>query len=216
MSAPLSVRKGIELFPVTLNHAPAVIPSGIYKETVCRSSTATAPLQPPINTHTHTQDERWDMIIAHPPCTYLSAAGNGYFNIERYGHKAEDRFRRREEAVDFFLKFVRADCAKICIENPVGYMNTHFRKPEQTIHPYFFANSEDNSDNYHLKRTCLWLKGLSPLQRETFLDAPPPIYIDKSGKKRYRTDAISGSNKNKKLRSKTFPGIAKAMAEQWG
>lgn len=166
--------------------------------------------------HTHTQDGRWDLIIAHPPCTYLSSAGNGYFNIERYGHKAEDRFRRREEAVDFFLKFVRADCAKICIENPVGYMNTHFRKPEQTIHPYFFANSEDDSDNYHLKRTCLWLKGLSPLQRETFLDAPPPIYIDKSGKKRHRTDAISGSNKNKKLRSKTFPGIAKAMADQWG
>lgn len=165
----------------------------------------------------HRIDGKWDMIIAHPPCTFLSGAGNGYLNIEKYGGAALRRYEQREEAAEFFMAFINAPCPKICVENPVGYMNSKFRKPEQTIHPYFFAENENDKRNYHKKRTCLWLKGLNPLKRISVLPEPQPIYIDRiSGKKRYYCDAITGNSKNgKKERSKTFPGIAKAMAEQW-
>lgn len=162
----------------------------------------------------HTQNGRWDMIIAHPPCTYLSSAGNGYFSVERYGEKAIERRKQRERATEFFMKFTTADCDRIAIENPVGYMNTHYRKPDQTIHPYFFATNATDSKNYHLKRTCLWLKGLTKLQKTSTLPKPQPIRIGANGKKRYFTDTLSGSASKK--RSKTFPGIARAMAEQWG
>ena len=165
----------------------------------------------------HTLYGYWDMIIAHPPCTYLSIAGNAYFNVSKYGNLAKQRYLLREEAAEFFMCFVNANCEKICVENPVGYMNSYYKKPTQTIQPYFFAENERDEKNYHKKRTCLWLKGLPPLERTAFLPEPPPIYIDKkTGKKRYYCDAINGVGKNgKKLRSKTFPGIAKAMAEQW-
>ena len=170
------------------------------------------------DTHTHTQVGEWDLIIAHPPCTYLSGAGNGYFDVSKYGDSAVKRHVDRTDAVIFFMTFLTANCKHIAIENPVGFMNGHFRKPDQSIHPYFFAESDGDSDNYHKKRTCLWLKGLPTLKRSTFLDEPQPIYVDrKTGKKRYYTDAISGISKDgKKNRSKTFPGVAKAMAEQWG
>lgn len=165
----------------------------------------------------HYIDTWWDLIIAHPPCTYLSCAGNGYFNEEKYGDAARLRKEKREEAVKFFMMFVNAPCDHICIENPCGYMNGHYRKPDQVIHPYYFASSETDSVNFHMKRTCLWLKGLKPLEYEKPLTKPQPIYIDKvSGKKRYYVDAIAGTSKNgAKNRSKTFPGIARAMAEQW-
>lgn len=166
----------------------------------------------------HTIADKWDMIIAFPPCTYLSVAGNGYLNVEKYGQAAILRHQLREEAADFFMKFVNADCERICIENPVGYMNTKYRKPDQTIHPYFFAENENDKKNYHKKRTCLWLKGLYPLGRKNILPEPKPIYVDRvSGKKRYYCDAITGNSKDgAKKRSKTFPGVAKAMADQWG
>lgn len=160
----------------------------------------------------------WDILIAHPPCTYLSGAGNGYFNVEKYGVAAIQREQLRQEAADFFMSFINADCERICVENPVGYMNTHYKKPSQTIHPFYFAEDETDEKNYHKKRTCLWLKGLPPLERISNLTEPQPIYVDKkSGKKRYYCDAITGNSKDgKKNRSKTFPGIARAMAEQWG
>ena len=170
------------------------------------------------DTHTHTQTGQWDLLIAHPPCTYLSVAGNAYFDIDKYGDYAVMRLHERAKAVDFFMEFINANCDKIAVENPVGYMNGHYRKPDQTIHPYYFADSENDTVNYHKKRTCLWLKGLEPLSRKTNLPEPSPIYVDRlTGKKRYYCDAITGNSKyGKKLRSKTFPGIAKAMAEQWG
>lgn len=160
----------------------------------------------------------WELMIAHPPCTYLSHAGNGYFNVDKYGEKANERKRLQIEAAEFFMKLYNAPIPKICIENPIGYMNS--RLPiSQIIQPYYFGDPDK-------KTTCLWLKNLPLLyhnkvvnlfdQEITHVEAKP-IYIDKSGKKRYFTDAIGGSNKDsKKLRSKTFPGIAKAMAEQWG
>ena len=159
---------------------------------------------------------RWDMIIAHPPCTYLSGAGNRYFNVEKYGDSALERIEKREEAFDFFMKFANANCDRVAVENPVGYPNSHFRKPDQTIHPWYFAEDENDTKNYHFKRTCWWLKGLPKLEYSKDLEPPKPIYVEKSGKKRYYTDAHSGYSKDaKEFRSKTFPGIAKAIAEQW-
>ena len=155
----------------------------------------------------------WDMMIAHPPCTYLSWAGNGYFNEEKYGQRAIERKRKREDALQFFFKLYRAPIDKICIENPRGYVE-RFIKPTQKIHPFYFGDP-------HKKLTCLWIKGLPRLNGNPDValnfskHEPKPIYIDKSGKKRYFCDSIKGKGGGH-ARSKTFSGIAKAMAEQWG
>ncbi|MDE6678309.1 MAG: DNA cytosine methyltransferase [Ruminococcus sp.] len=154
---------------------------------------------------------KWDLLIAHPPCTYLSFAGNKYINVEKYGQKAIDRLKKRDEALEFFFKFCEADCDRICVENPVGYVNS-YRKPDQIIHPYYFAESENDTENYQLKRTCLWLKNLRPLEYTGFLPKPKEFYIRPNGHKVYFVESI----RNQKMRSKTFPAIAKAMAEQWG
>lgn len=134
------------------------------------------------------------------------------------------RESKREEAVKFFLAFANADCEHIAIKNPVGYMNTNYRKPEQIIHPYFFAKCETDSENYVQKRTCLWLKNLPILKRTTDLQKPEPKYYCQGGKCNGKAigwcEGISGTTGGQagraKARSKTFPGIAKAMAEQWG
>lgn len=144
--------------------------------------------------------EGWDMIIAFPPCTYLSYAGNRHLS-------QSGRLQKREEAADFFMKFVNAPCDRICIENPVGYMNTIYRKPDQVIYPYMFG------DNY-MKRTCLWLKNLPRLEPTYQQPKPEPFYIQANGKKRYWVETVSGSERQK-IRSKTFPGIAAAMAFQF-
>ena len=91
-------------------------------------------------THTHTQRDRWDLIVAHPPCTYLTVTGNRWFNVERYGKKAVQREKDRADAAEFFMKFVNADCERIAIENPVGFMSTFYRKADQVIHPYMFGD----------------------------------------------------------------------------
>ena len=110
---------------------------------------------------------KWDMIIAHPPCTYLTVTGNRWFNVERYGEKAIQRIKDREAAAEFFMAFANADCPRIAIENPVGAMSTIWRKPEQIVHPYMFGDPER-------KATCLWLKGLNPLIETDVV--PPPNY----------------------------------------
>lgn len=84
-------------------------------------------------------NDGWDLMIAHPPCTYLSNAGIAWFNEEKYGEKAVLRKQKRLEAFDFFMKFVNSPIEKICIENPVGWANSHFRKPDQVIQPYFLG-----------------------------------------------------------------------------
>lgn len=160
----------------------------------------------------HTIEGRWDMIIAHPPCTYLTCSGNRWFNIEKYGEKAIQRHKDREAAAEFFMAFVNADCDKIVIENPVGVMNTRYRKPDCIIHPWQFG------DEYE-KTTCLWLKGLPKLIPQ-ITEKPELEYfewIDKNGKKKRQLKADShASHKDRaKNRSKTFPGIAKAIAEQY-
>lgn len=149
----------------------------------------------------------WDLIIAHPPCTYLSFAGYKYLNVDKYGDKAVRRLAARESAFDFAMKIYNADCEHICIENPKGYINSKFRSPDVTINPFDFG------DPYR-KRTCLWLKGLPPLIPDYSVAPPEPVYIDSNGKKRFWVDTVSGSDRQK-LRSKTFPGIARAMAYQF-
>lgn len=154
---------------------------------------------------------KWDMILAFPPCTYLTVTGNRWFNVEKYGEKALKRIEDRKEAINFFMMFANADCEKIVIENPVGIMSTQWRKPDQIIHPYEFG------DPYE-KKTCLWLKGLPKLELTNIVE-PPPRTQFKSGKTMatWYADAIKLPKEDRaRLRSKTFPGIAKAMAEQWG
>ena len=158
----------------------------------------------------HTIDTKWDLIIAHPPCTYLTVTGNRWFNEERYGDKARKRKQDREEAIQFFLAFANADCDRIAIENPVGVMSTHFRKPDQTVHPYMFGDPER-------KATCFWLKGLPLLQPTNVVE--PVVIQFKNGKgtdSPWHLNTISlPPAERSKARSKTFPGMAKAMAEQW-
>jgi hypothetical protein len=151
----------------------------------------------------------WDMIIAFPPCTHLAVSGAKHF-----GKKKADG--RQEYAIAFFMMIANQPCKRIAIENPIGIMNTIYRKPDQIIHPYFFG------DEYQ-KSTCLWLKGLPKLfhakQTDLFNDrvthvGTGEILTAKSGKKipKWYSDAAG----KPEIRSKTFPGIAAAMADQWG
>lgn len=159
----------------------------------------------------HNIEGKWDMIIAFPPCTYLTVTGNRWFNIERYGEKAVQRHKEREKAIEFFMAFASANCDKIAIENPVGIMSSTWRKPNQIINPYEFGDPFE-------KKTCLWLKGLPELQPTNVVKAPPRKKFD-SGKTMpswYAEAWHLPKDERAKLRSKTFPGIAKAMAEQWG
>ena len=161
----------------------------------------------------------WDMIIAFPPCTYLTVAGNRWFDVSKYGEKAEKRRESRKKAVDFFMLFTTLDCPRVAIENPVGLMSTYYRKPDQIIQPYEFGHP-------HTKRTCLWLKGLRPLTKTCILDRPENgwenMQYDGKGRSlsfetRDDRGKLLGWNDpmTAKIRSKTYLGIAKAMAEQW-
>ena len=170
----------------------------------------------------HKISGKWDMIIAFPPCTYLTNAGTRHFSPRcNPPEKIAARLKLRENAVDFFLKFVNADCERIAIENPVGYMSNHFKKPTQIIEPYFFAESTEDSEIYVTKRTCLWLKGLPKLKPTNDLPRPAPYrkYVNMHGKVKGVCWCmnISGANQTEraKRRSKTFMGVAKAMANQW-
>ena len=165
---------------------------------------------------------KWDMIIAFPPCTYLTNAGTRHFSVRcNPPEKIAAREKLREQAAEFFLKFANAACERIAIENPVGYMSRHFKPPTQIIEPYYFAKSKDDTD-YVTKRTCLWLKGLPPLKRTSDLPRPEPIrsYPNIHGKTKYVDWCMTVGGKNQaeraKKRSKTFFGIAAAMAAQWG
>jgi site-specific DNA-cytosine methylase len=157
-------------------------------------------------------DQEWDMILAFPPCTYLTITGNRWFNIERYGEKAIKRHKDRKDAINFFKAIANAKCAKIAIENPIGVMSSEWRKPDQIIHPYYFGDAERKS-------TCLWLKGLEPLKHKEEDHVKPNIVKYKNGKgtdSKWHMDTMSLPPKERaKARSKTFPGIAKAMADQW-
>lgn len=159
--------------------------------------------------------DRWDALICFPPCTKLTNTGNRWFNVERYGEKAIQRHKDREAAAEFFMAFWYADCDIVIIENPIGYMSTYFRKPDQIVHPYYFAESHDD-DNCERKATCLWFRGVPPLKYKILY--PPRVVRYKNGK---GTDSPWHMNTLKlppderaKARSKTYPGIARAIAQQ--
>lgn len=165
----------------------------------------------------HTVD-KWDLIIAHPPCTYLSNAATSKHSLKSSTlEEINERTVKRIKAQGFFMKFANYSCEKIAIENPVGVMSTVYRRPDQIIEPYQFAESEDDKENYQTKRTCLWLKGLQPLQIN---DLPRPdikaTYGTWSNGKARCWNELVYSKERAVIRSKTFTGIAKAMAEQWG
>lgn len=143
-------------------------------------------------------DQPWDMIIAFPPCTHLAVSGAAWFEQKR-------KDGRQQQGIDFFMQFANAKCDRIAIENPVGIMSSVYKKPDQTIHPYEYGHPEQ-------KKTCLWLKGL-PLLQGTKNVKEEMMLLPKN--KRERLHYLPPSAERAKLRSKTFPGIAKAMAEQW-
>ena len=165
-------------------------------------------------------DMGWDLMIAFPPCTHLAVSGAAWFAKKRADG-------RQQEGIDFFLKIANAPIDKIAIENPVGIMSGLYRKPSQVIQPYFFGDQAQ-------KTTCLWLKNLPPLYHNSapnlFDSNVTHVYkgdmyewIDgKTGKKKrqpmwYAEAFLKRGTKNIGFeRSKTFPGIAKAMAQQWG
>lgn len=151
---------------------------------------------------THEISEKWDMIIAHPPCTYLSNAGARHLYKNRVLNK--DRLQLGLEAKDFFMKFINADCDKICVENPIPSTVFGLPKYTQIVEPYMFGHP-------FKKATCLWLKELPKLKATTVMQ-----------RKDAQSTRVAGNWYNKggkdrqKNRAKTFEGIAKAMAEQWG
>lgn len=175
--------------------------------------------------HYDVWSSHWDMIIAFPPCTHLAVSGAAWFEKKR-------KDGRQREAIEFFEKFLDADCSKIVIENPIGIISGDYiikwfpdlvtkyglpLKPTQIIHPWMFG------DNF-AKSTCLWIKGVDPLIPE--ISVQPELeyfeWIDgKTGKKKRQPKWFADAwklpaDERSRIRSKTFPGIARAMAEQWG
>jgi len=147
--------------------------------------------------------EEWDMIIAFPPCTHLASSGARWFKQKKLDG-------RQQQGIDFFMLFANAECDRIAIENPVGVMSTKYRKPDQIIQPWMFG------DPYQ-KTTCLWLKGLPQLTPTNIVEKGEfKTWVDKNGiqkKQSLWTYSLAG---NGHRRSKTFFGIAEAMASQWG
>ena len=151
----------------------------------------------------------WDLVIAHPPCTYLTVAANRYYNEDKYGEQAKRRKGEREQAIKFFMEFANCKSKRGAIENPIGVISSRWKKPTQIIQPYQFGHTER-------KATCLWLKNLPPLKPTNIVE--PDIIKHKSGKtdSRLHFETLSlPAEERAKIRSKTFEGIAKAMAEQW-
>lgn len=142
---------------------------------------------------------KWDMIIAFPPCTYLSNAGAKHLFPK--GVINEERFKKGMEAKEFFLKFLNADCPRIAVENPVSSRIFQMPPFTQEIQPWMFGHPVK-------KKTRLWLRGLPPL-------LPANIVIPECGCHEAGTWFMAGGKDRQKNRAKTFPGIAKAMAEQW-
>lgn len=162
---------------------------------------------------------KWDMIIAFPPCTYLTNCATRAHSVNCTPvDEINKRTLNRIKAMKFFMNFINANCEKIAVENPVGVMNTCYRKPNQIVSPYMFAKNEYDSENYVTKSTCFWLKNLPNL---TTNDLPKPdnakiFGIRPNGRAFTWEEKVCRAGGASLVRSKTFPGIAKAIAEQWG
>jgi hypothetical protein len=138
------------------------------------------------------RSQRWDMIIAFPPCTYLCSSGL------HWNKRRPERALLTEKAFEFFMEIANADCDRIAIENPIGCVSTRWRKPDQIVQPWMFGHGET-------KATCLWLKGLPKLTPTDVVEG-----------REQRIWKMPPSKDRSKLRSKTYTGIASAMAQQWG
>lgn len=152
----------------------------------------------------------WDLVIAHPPCTYLAVCGNRWMK-DKNGMINASRMQDRLNALEFFGRFLNLNVPYVAIENPIGVASTHFRKPDQIIEPWMFGEPFS-------KKTCLWLKGLPKLVPTEIVDRGE-IVVFPSGKRMPKWYAdLYGLPKDKRqeMRSKTFYGIADAMAKQWG
>ena len=161
--------------------------------------------------------DRWDLIIAHPPCTYLSnAATRSHSTRMTPLNWINARTVSRIEGMRFFMDCVNADCDRVAIENPVGVMNTCYRKPDQCVDPYMFSDGPEDKTDFVTKKTCFWLKGL-PTLIPTYTGEKPNNHelfgTYKNGKAKVWEDTFT---RDGGVRSKTFSGIAKAMADQWG
>lgn len=150
---------------------------------------------------------KWDLVIAHPPCTHLAVSRARWFN-----HPSRpDKPLLQKEAIEFFMRFTRINCDHVAIENPVGIMSTKWRKPDQIVQPFWFGDRAR-------KATCWWLKGLPLLVPDDMVDEGESFYM-KNGTRcpQWYRDAWNLPPKERaKVRSKTFPGMARAIAEQWG
>ncbi|MCG8234985.1 hypothetical protein G1K46_01610 [Tenacibaculum finnmarkense] len=169
-----------------------------------------------------TDGEDWELMIAHPPCTFLAVSGaRWYYHPDdsalptskrrphpRFPNRADDR----EEAVKFFIKLCEAPIEKIAVENPVGIISTRYKKPNQIVHPWMFGDEA-------AKATCLWLKNLPLLEATNIVGKGERVYLS-SGKSlpKWYSDALTKAKspaERRTLRSKTFKGMAEAMAKQW-
>ena len=142
----------------------------------------------------------WDMMIAFPPCTHLASSGARWFKEKR-------KDGRQQKGIDFFLSLVSAPIPRICIENPIGIMSTQYRKPDQIIQPWQHGHEATKS-------TCLWLKGL-PKLKPTHVVGKGERHVTSGGKSLPKWYNLPPSQDRWKIRSKTFQGIADAMANQW-
>lgn len=147
--------------------------------------------------------EDWDMIIAFPPCTHLASSGAAWFDAKR-------KDGRQQQGIDFFMEFTKLDCPKVIIENPVGIMSTIYRKPDQIIQPYMFGDAYE-------KRTCFWLKGVDKLKPTNIVKPEKrKVYASGASMPEWYANAWGLSPEERsKVRSKTFNGVAEAMAKQW-
>lgn len=196
--------------PATFWNVPAVIPNGTFSKMSSLCSMAIVHFGRWGGEFVNI-DGQWDLIIAHPPCTFLTVTANSWYDVEKYGDKAKQRYQERYSAIVFFMYFVLANCEKIAVENPVGIMNSAYREPDCIIHPYYFGDDAK-------KKTCLWLKGLPPLVT-TYQQIVEPTTVITGNSTDSPWHAYTWGlplEERRKARSKTFPGIAKAMAEQWG
>ena len=160
-------------------------------------------------------DKGWDMMIAHPPCTFLAVSGARWL-YNKDGSKNEERWKNQAEALDFVQRLMDAPIDKIAIENPISVISSNIRKPDQIIQPFMFGDKAQKS-------TCLWLKNLPLLESTDIVEKGEFIeFISKKGVKKKQPKWYFDALKNAKtpaerrtLRSKTFKGIAEAMAKQW-
>ena len=157
-------------------------------------------------------NDGWDLMITHPPCTYLAVSGNRWL-YNKDGTRNDERWDNRREALDFVRLLMNAPIERIAVENPVSVISSEIRKPDQIIQPWQFGDEAQ-------KTTCLWLKNL-PKLKPTKIVGKGEFVTFKSGKKHpaWYAEAFAKAKtkaERQKLRSKTFQGIADAMAEQWG